>query len=183
MATLSMSSSNGIAYFTISGLTANNYLDVGVATSAADGTQMPPSGICYSNGATSTPPTSVSGSFNYGQYGTFTFYGYGETSDGVYWPAGSATITITKPPFAWDVAKTVGSSTITASEWNGLINYIADAVGYFSADYATIGYFLTAEMYNQLINAMGASSSYLVSAGQPITAAKLNLLVTLANNL
>ena len=40
-----------------------------------------------------------------------------------------------------------------------------------------------AAMYNQLISGMGASSSYLVSAGDAITAAKLNSLVTLANSL
>jgi hypothetical protein len=88
-----------------------------------------------------------------------------------------------KTDFAWDVPKTVGSNTITAAEWNKLIAYIQSKRGSFTVTNAAIGNSLSAAMYNQLINGMGASSSYLVSSGQAITAAKLNLLVTLANNL
>ena len=88
-----------------------------------------------------------------------------------------------KTDFAWDVPKTVGSSTITAAEWNKLITYIQSKRGNFTVTNAAVGNSLSAAMYNQLISGMGASSSYLVSAGQAITAAKLNSLVTLANSL
>lgn len=182
MASLSLSSSNGVVYWTISGLTETNYADAGIAASAANGTTTPPSGIMDSYGAFSTPPTSISGSFSY-PAGTYTFYAYGTPLNGKYYPAGSANVTIAKTNFAWDIPKTSGSSTITAAEWNKLIQYIVGKRGSFTFTYAAVGNSLSAEMYNQLINGMGASSSYLVSAGDAITAAKLNLLVTLANNL
>lgn len=85
--------------------------------------------------------------------------------------------------FAWDVAKTAGTNTITAVEWNKLIQYIVNKRGSFTVTNAVIGNSLSAAMYNQLINGMGASSSYLVSAGDTISVEKLNLLVTLANSL
>ena len=88
-----------------------------------------------------------------------------------------------KTDFAWDVPKSVGSNTITAAEWNKLIAFIQSKRGSFTVTNAAVGNSLSAAMYNQLINGMGASSSYLVSAGQAITAAKLNSLVTLANSL
>ena len=185
MATLTMSAGEGIVYFTISGLTAYQYNDIGVASEIFPGTQIPPSEPWYGFGHTVfgyNPPYSVSGSF-YCPPGTRTFYAYGQTMDYTYYSAGSYTITIPDYSFAWDVPKTVGSSTITAAEWVSLIYFIEDKVGSFDCDYPVEGQTLSALMYNQLINAMGASSSYLVSAGQAITAAKLNLLVTLANNL
>lgn len=181
MATLSASSSNGVVYWTISGLTAANYADAGISANAADGTTTAPY-IIDSYGAFSTPPTSISGSFNY-PAGTYTFYAYGETLNGVYYPAGSAVVTVASVDFAWDVPKYAGSSEITATEWNKLILFIQNKVGSFSVTYAYAGNSVSAAMYNQLINGMGASSYYLVSVGQAITADKLNLLVTLANNL
>jgi len=183
MATLSLSASGGVVSFTIGGLSNPNYLDVGISMELSTGTPIPPSGIAYSFGRTYTPPYSVSGSFFY-PTGTYTFYGYGQTMDGLYWNAGSpVTVTISPTPFAWDVPKTVGSSYIGASEWNRLLNFISEKVGYFVADYATPNFPVTAVQYNQIINAVGASSSYHVAVGDAITAAKLNLLVTLANNL
>ena len=184
MATLTLTVDNGVVYFTIGGLSTDYYLDVGISQELSTGTPIFPNGIAYSNGNTyGTPPFSVSGSFIY-PAGTYTFYGYGMTPDGLYWNAGSpVTVTIATPSFAWDVPKTVGSSTITVDEWDKLINFIVDKVGNFNYTRPVPNDTLSAAMYNQLINAMGASSSYLVSAGQAITAAKLNLLVTLANNL
>ena len=182
MATLSLSSSNGVVYWTISGLSGDIYLDLGVAAGPCNGSTTPPVGIADGIGYFTIPPTTKSGSFNY-PAGTYTFYGFAKTEDSRYWPAGSATVTVAETNFAWDVPKTVGSSEITATEWNKLILYIANKVGSFTVTYATVGTSLSATMYNQLINGMGAGSSYLVAAGQAITAAKLNLLVTLANNL
>lgn len=183
MATLTMSAGEGIAYFTISGLSAAEYADIGVALSPINhGTQIPPSQGMYGTGHYVPPPTSVSGSF-FINPGTYMFYAYGCTMDYYYWNAGSCLLTIPDYSFSWDVPKTVGSSTITVSEWDRLINFITNKVGNFDVDYPLPGDTLSALKYNQLINGMGASSSYLVAPGQPITAAKLNLLVTLANNL
>jgi len=182
MASLSLSSGVGVVYWTISGLTADNYSDLGVATSPANGTKTRPSGVLDYIGAFSTPPTYQDGSFSHSA-GMYTFYGFAETLDGTYYPAGSGTITIPSASFSWDVPKTSGSHTITASEWNNLISFIAGKVGSFTVTYAVAGNSVSAAMYNQLINAMGAGSSYLVSAHQAITATKLNLLVTLANSL
>lgn len=84
--------------------------------------------------------------------------------------------------FAWDVAKTVGSNVITAAEWNKLIQHIVARRGSFAATSAVVGGSLSAAMYNQLISGMGVGPSYNVSVGQAVTAAKLNLLVTLANS-
>lgn len=182
MATLSLSSSSGVVYWTISGLSGDIYLGLGVAAGPADGSTTPPVGIADDIGYFTIPPTTKSGSFSY-PAGTYTFYGWAKTEDNRYWPAGSAPVTVASADFAWDTPKTAGSSTITATEWNKLILYIANKVGSFTVTYATVGGTLSAIMYNQLISGMGASSSYLVSAGQAITVAKLNLLVTLANNL
>lgn len=184
MATLSLTTDNGVVYFTIGGLSNPNYLDVGISQELSTGTPIPPSGIAYSNGnTTGTPNYSVSGSFAY-PTGTYTFYGYGQTTDGLYWNAGSpVTVTIAMRPFAWDVPKTVGSSVITVTEWDRLIQFITDKRGNFDVDYPMPNWPVTALQYNQLIDGMGASSGYHVSVGDAITAAKLNLLVTLANNL
>ena len=176
---------DGVVYFTISGLTAYQYNDIGIASEIYPGTQIPPSEPWYGFGHTVfgyNPPYSVSGSFSCTP-GTRTLYAYGQTMDYTYYSAGSFTVTVPEYTFSWDVPKTVGSSTITAAEWVKLIYFIENKRGSFDVDYPVEGQTLSALMYNQLINGMGASSSYLVSAGQAITAAKLNLLVTLANNL
>lgn len=184
MATLTLTTYNGVVYFTIGGLSTDYYLDVGISQELSTGTPIFPNGIAYSNGNTSgTPPFSVSGSFTY-PTGTYTFYGYGQTPDGLYWNAGSpVTVTIAMNPFAWDVPKIVGSSVITVTEWDRLIQFIIDKRGSFDVDYPTPNSPVTALKYNQLIDGMGASSSYHVSVGDAITAAKLNLLVALANSL
>ena len=182
MASVSGYADNGIVYFTISGLSADQYNDLGIASEIFPGTQIPPSEPWYGFGHTYTPPYSVSGSFSCPP-GNRTFYAYGQTMDYTYWGAGSFTVTIPEFKFSWDVPKTVGSSTITAAEWVKLIYFIENKRGSFDCDYPVAGQTVSALMYNQLIIGMGASSSYLVSAGQAITAAKLNLLVTLANSL
>lgn len=182
MASLSMTAGNGIAYFTISGLSGDEYADIGIAMERSNGTQVPPGEIRYSGGHYVPPPTSYSGSFACSP-GTYTFYAYGQSMDYYYWYAGSYTLTIAPYTFSWDVPKTAGSSTITVNEWDRLIQFIIEKRGNFGVDYPAPGQSVSALKYNQLINGMGASSSYLVSAGQAITADRLNLLVTLANNL
>ena len=86
--------------------------------------------------------------------------------------------------FAWDVAKVPGSNTITAAEWLKLQNFVnAQRPTPYSFQYTpAVGDSLSADIYNEMVTSMNASS-YSVSKGQEITAACLNLLVTLANSM
>ena len=107
-------------------------------------------------------------SFTYTLQGNTTLYAYTTRTAG----------------FAWDVAKVPGSNTITAAEWLKLQNFInAQRPTPYSFQYTpAVGDSLSADIYNEMVTSMNASS-YSVSKGQEVTAACLNLLVTLANSM
>lgn len=104
-------------------------------------------------------------------------------SGGVTWIGAQSITTQGTPAFAWTYPKTTGGSfNLTKSEWDSLWSFIETRTGSaVSHTSAAVGGRFTAAMYNEAVNAIGAGT--LVSAGEPITAALMNELVTNVNNM
>ena len=83
--------------------------------------------------------------------------------------------------FAWAIAKTVGSKTLTAAEWQALQSFVNTqrTTAYTFQYIPSVGDTLSAAMYNEMVAAIGKGTT--VSKGQAISASLMNALVTDAN--
>lgn len=169
-------------YFTSAGITDNKFT-VGDAQSI--------SGIiCQVNGG-----STLSGTRTY-PAGTYTFYGFVQMAiNGLYYPAGNATVTI-KPDgtFTWTYSG-VNTNTgavilgeqkqqglgvyVSASEWNDLIDCVNDVTG-SNISYVQKGDTISASTINAVANALGVST---VQSQSPIKASTFNSLMDAVNSL
>ena len=169
-------------YFTSAGITDNKFT-VGDAQSI--------SGIiCQVNGG-----SALSGTRTY-PAGTYTFYGFVQMAiNGLYYPAGNATVTI-KPDgtFTWTYSG-VNTNTgavilgeqkqqglgvyVSASEWNDLIDCVNDVTG-SNISYVQKGDTISSSTINVVANALGVST---VQSQSPIKASTFNSLMDAVNSL
>lgn len=176
------------------------YISAGVATGQANGTTTPPTGIKGSVNAYAPPildnyAQGIASGLTPGT--TYTLYGYGQTANGKYWPAGSATFTTKEDNprpsnFSWTYPKTSGGDfNLTALEWYLLTSRINSFRTYkglnsYSFTNAVAGNDFTAAMFNQAraaISAMGVSVPPAQSSGNDIYASHLNGLVSSLNSI
>lgn len=129
--------------------------------------------------------TSVSHTISY-EPGTYMFWGFVETSQGGYWPAGSGVVTVTEPltTFDWTYAGINSSGGlvtgttkrsgygiyVTADEWNELVDLVNDAKG-TSISHVSSGTAISAAIVNRVASALGVST---VSKGDTISASFFN---------
>jgi len=201
LATLSATGGKDVISWTISGLqspfTPANYVAAGIALSpAASGSSTPPSGILDSVSSYSAGGYSVSGICS-APAGTYTVYGWTLTPSAlVYWPAGSATVTVTSDTiqkFYWANVQTEPISAghpvvIRASAWNSMVSKIEEIKGSsLSSLKVSAGNILTASLYNSVVNQLKSINSVVslstVSKGQTLLAAHLIALQTAINYL
>ncbi|MPM01431.1 hypothetical protein SDC9_47671 [bioreactor metagenome] len=198
-ATLALTGGINILVWTISGLskaftTDNGYVRAGITSNQFTvGGVSSITGIVDYKSATSSGGTSVNQSTTFDP-GTYTFWGFVETASGGYWPAGTATVTVSAETFNWTYAGTnistgnpVTGSTktsglgiyVSASEWNSLVAKVNSKLG-TSISSVSSGQSISAARVNLVASALGVST---VSSGSTISAAFFNALRSAYNSL
>ncbi|MPM04301.1 hypothetical protein SDC9_50577 [bioreactor metagenome] len=198
-ASLSLAGGPYIITWTISGLsksftTGNGYVRAGITSNQFTvGGVSSITGIVDYKSATSSGSTTVSQSTSLDP-GTYTFWGFVQTAAGGYWPAGTATVTVSSDTFNWTYAginvstgSLVAGSTkisglgvyVSASEWNSLVSKVNSKLG-TSLSTVSSGQPISAARVNPVASALGVS---VVSSGTTIRASFFNNLRTAYNNL
>lgn len=192
MASLSASGGAGYISWTISGLgnafKTEFYKSAGICTGVVSDGASYVSGVIGSVTASSSGTSkSVSGQ-SACSAGTYTIYAFAQAANGKYYPAGSASVTVTSSSgggttasFSWDNPKVQGGAwNTTASEWNKLTAFIKAKKPSYSFTTVYKGTQFTASIYNEVASALGLAT---VSSGATCTAQMMNNLVTKANSL
>lgn len=154
--------------------TTNGYVEAGITVyQFTTGGVTSISGIVSTTSApssgtsTSTPAVTVSPYSS----GTYTFWGFTKVQDGTYWPAGSATVTVTSTPqrpwdWAWySTIKQGGAIGLSASEWNTFCDRINefrlyDGLSEYDFTYVYKGDAVSASIVNEARTAISAISGH-----------------------
>lgn len=192
--TLTLTGGAGRLTWRISGLsqtfnTGNGYIRAGITWSqfTVGGVSSISNIADYVTAPNTGGSTSVSHTISY-EPGTYQFWGFVETAQGGYWPAGSGTVTVTAAftSFQWTYAGLNASGTpvsgnkkvsgygiyVTAAEWNELVDLVNDATG-SSIAHVSSGIAISATVVNRVANALGIPT---VSSGDELSASFFNQL-------